>query len=161
MSGYIELASGCATALATACTTRSESRVIDVSPAMRRSLICMDVRSSMVRWPNHVATPTATATTTEVVRISRTESRTSPNVSPDRPARGPRARDSDGKQRLERRRDVVTLEQPQRRRDRLDRRHAIRRRLLSQARATGPEIRQPQDRNAAQLGELAIHAPRL
>ncbi|HUS30993.1 MAG TPA: hypothetical protein VMZ53_20930 [Kofleriaceae bacterium] len=47
--------------------------MIDFSPAKRRALICVRVRSSMVRWLNHVAAPTATATTTDVVRINFAE----------------------------------------------------------------------------------------
>src|SRR5688572_27620212 len=73
MSGYVDWASGNATAVATACTTRFDSRVIDFSPAARRALTCSAVSSSMVRWLNQVAAPTATATTTEVVRINFAE----------------------------------------------------------------------------------------
>ena len=70
---YWVFASGCATALATACTASSDSRMIDFSPDARRTAICVAVSSSIERCVNHVAAPTATATTTDVVRTSFAE----------------------------------------------------------------------------------------
>ena len=72
-SPIIEFPSGCATAVATAWTTSSDSRVIDFSPEARRIAICVVVRSSIALWPNHVAAPTATATTIDIVRMSLAE----------------------------------------------------------------------------------------
>jgi hypothetical protein len=54
-------------------TTSAAWREIAASPDVRRCVTCSALRSAIERWLNQVAAATASATTTEVVKMSLAE----------------------------------------------------------------------------------------